>query len=137
MTIKNASKRKQAHKEQRTTKRVAKAKSPKKNAQPAEVLPLEKPAPKVGNVVNRDWKAKAKTSGGGNGDALDTAMRNAWLGADSPDEAFFSLCDENGVDSGRWMHLNHGMRRMNVGNVLRGRLKRGEKVTVRNKAIKL
>lgn len=121
----------------KATKRVAKAKTPKKNAQPAEVLVLEKPTPKTGNVINRDWKAKAKTAGGGNGDALDTAMRNAWLGADTPEVAFLSLCDENGVDSGRWMHLNHGMRRMNLGNVLRGMLKRGEKVTIRGKNIKI
>lgn len=134
MTTKNT---KIKAKSTKITKRVAKAKSPKKNAKPAEILPLEKPAPRVGNVINKDWKTKAKTAGGGNGDALDTAMRNAWLGADSPEAAFLALCDENGVDSGRWMHLNHGMRRMNLGNVLRGMLGRGEKVTIRNKAIKL
>lgn len=121
----------------KTTKRVAKAKSPKKNAKPAEILPLEKPAPRVGNVINKDWKAKAKTAGGGNGDKLDIEMRNAWLGAETPEAAFLALCDENGVDSGRWMHLNHGMRRMNLGNVLRGMLGRGEKVSIRGKSIKI
>lgn len=134
MTTKNT---KTKAKSSKTTKRVANAKAPKKNAKPAEVLVLEKPAPRVGNVINKDWKTKAKTAGGGNGDALDTAMRNAWLGADTPEAAYLSLCDENGVDSGRWMHLNHGMRRMNLGNVLRGLLKKGQKVTVRGKAIKI
>jgi len=120
----------------KTTKRIAKAKTPKKNAQPAEILPLAKPAPRVGNVINAEWKTKAKTAGGGNGDMLDVEMRNAWLGADSPEQAYLSMCDENGVDSSRWMHLNHGMRRMNLGNVLRGLIKKGQKVTIRGKAIK-
>lgn len=36
----------------------------------------------------------------------------------------------NGVDLSKWAHLNVGMQRMNLSNVLRGKLKRGEKVAV-------
>ena len=43
---------------------------------------------------------------------------------------FAMLCDENGIDGTRWGHLNFGMQRMNLGNVLRGMEKRGEQVNI-------
>lgn len=36
----------------------------------------------------------------------------------------------NSIDLGRWSHLNSGQQRMNLGNVLRARLKRNEHVEV-------
>ena len=43
---------------------------------------------------------------------------------------FAMMCDENGIDGTRWGHLNFGMQRMNLGNVLRGMAKRGEQVNI-------
>lgn len=38
--------------------------------------------------------------------------------------------EANGIDMSRWKKLNPGMQRMNLGNVLRGRIKRGEYVVI-------
>ena len=43
--------------------------------------------------------------------------------------AFRQDCIRNDIDPDRCNHLNSGMRRMNLGNVLRGMLKRGEDVS--------
>jgi len=43
---------------------------------------------------------------------------------------------ENGIDFSKYSHLNPGMLRMAVGNILRARIKRGEKVTVFGEEIK-
>jgi len=45
--------------------------------------------------------------------------------------ALVEVCDFNGVDYHKWDHLkNIGMKRMNLGNILRGKIKRGEKVVI-------
>jgi hypothetical protein len=36
------------------------------------------------------------------------------------------VATENGIDGSRWDHLNFGMQRMNLGNVLRGMVKQNE-----------
>lgn len=40
------------------------------------------------------------------------------------------VASANGLDLARWDHLNIGMQRMNLGNALRGMVKRGERVEV-------
>lgn len=50
--------------------------------------------------------------------------------------ALASLAKENGIDLSRWSHLNVGQQRMNLGNVLRARIRNGEKVTVSGKLVK-
>lgn len=40
------------------------------------------------------------------------------------------VADANGIDFHRWDHCNRGQLTMNLGNVLRGRIKRGEYVIV-------
>jgi len=40
------------------------------------------------------------------------------------------IAKQNGIDFSRWAHLNIGQQRMNLSNVLRGKLKRGEQVEV-------
>lgn len=40
------------------------------------------------------------------------------------------VCDANGLDLGRWGHLNNGQMRMCAGNALRGMFRRGETVVV-------
>jgi hypothetical protein len=37
---------------------------------------------------------------------------------------------ENGLDLAKWAHLNPGQQRMNLGNVLRARLRRDEPVQI-------
>lgn len=45
--------------------------------------------------------------------------------------ALVEVCDSNGVDYHKWDHLkNIGMKRMNLGNILRGKIKRGERVQI-------
>ena len=39
----------------------------------------------------------------------------------------------NGIDAERWLHLNPGQQRMNLSNVLRGKMRRGEKVKIGRK----
>lgn len=47
------------------------------------------------------------------------------------DEALMrQVAEANEVDLDRWAHLNIGMVRMNLGNVLRGKVKRGENAIV-------
>lgn len=45
-------------------------------------------------------------------------------------EALAALATENGLSLDRWAHLNPGQQSMNLRNVLRGRVKRGEAVVV-------
>lgn len=40
------------------------------------------------------------------------------------------VAEANGIDWNRWAHCNRGQKGMNLGNVLRGRIKRGEYVIV-------
>tara|TARA_R110000787_G_scaffold59086_1_gene133997 strand:- start:325 stop:813 length:489 start_codon:yes stop_codon:yes gene_type:complete len=42
----------------------------------------------------------------------------------------------NGIDHSVYDHLNNGMRRMNIGNRLRGKLRRGEDVIIGDETIK-
>lgn len=46
------------------------------------------------------------------------------------------VASDNGVDTGRWKHLNLGMKRMNLGNVLRGKRTKGEKVKIGSQTFK-
>ena len=65
------------------------------------------------------------------GDGLASAM----AGLDN--DTITKVARENKVDAGKWSSLNPGQIRMNLGNVLRGMIRRGEKVTVQGKAVKL
>tara|TARA_R100000149_G_C5732904_1_gene50769 strand:+ start:49 stop:378 length:330 start_codon:yes stop_codon:yes gene_type:complete len=40
------------------------------------------------------------------------------------------VADDNGIDLKRWSHLNMGHLRMNLGNVLRGKIRSGAKVII-------
>lgn len=45
----------------------------------------------------------------------------------------FKVADENNINISRWAGKNNGMLRMNLGNVLRGRVRRGEHVVINGK----
>lgn len=86
------------------------------------------------SVVKKSYKDfyKTKGSGQGNGDNLDIAMRDA-LEAD--DNALSKIARENNVQF-NWGALNKGLQRMNLTNVLRGRIDRNEPVKVMGKTIR-
>jgi hypothetical protein len=61
----------------------------------------------------------------------------AGLMAGLDNDAIAKVGRENKVDVAKWSKLNPGQVRMNLGNVLRGMIRRGEKVTVQGKTAKL
>ena len=73
------------------------------------------------SVVPRKYKQKygAKANCG---DVVATKMEDI-----SPDY-LPHLASVNDIDFNRWAHLNPGMRRMNLGNVLRNRAKNGDEI---------
>lgn len=79
-----------------------------------------KPAPK--SVIVATYKAAWTKR---QPDQLDLELTEALLSTGGLQE----VADENGV-AFKWAHLNVGMQRMNLGNVLRGKLRRGEAVKV-------
>lgn len=85
------------------------------------------------SMVLKDYKEHYKKhgSGQGNGDRLDQAMRDA---LDGDDTALPKIARENNVPF-LWQVLNRGSQSMNLRNVLRARIKRGEKVSVLGKSI--
>lgn len=128
------------------TKRVVREAKARKGSAKAEVLeltapatpePEAKPEPKGASVVRAFYKTKYKAQGGNNTDAIAKALTNLWLA--SPDaqlEAYRDACSENGIDPARWMHLNSGMRRMNLANVLRGMVRNETPVTIGGKTFR-
>lgn len=76
------------------------------------------------SIVPLAAKARYAAHGGTCGDELAEAFA-------AVDPALWAqVATQNGVDFGRWSHLNPGQQRMNLGNVLRGKLRRGEQVRV-------
>lgn len=85
------------------------------------------------SIVRQPYKDAYKTKGSGQGcgDRLDVAMRDA-LEGDSA--ALTKVAKSNNVPF-VWAGLNPGLQRMNLTNVLRARVKRGEKIDVMGKTI--
>jgi len=54
---------------------------------------------------------------------------------DGDERLLEEVCEENGVDFNKYSHLNPGMKRMAVGNILRARIRRKEKVTIMGEEI--
>lgn len=67
-------------------------------------------------------------SKGNNGDHIATLLKESDLAA---------VADANGIDLTRWAGKNVGMVRMNLGNVIRGRVRRGEKVMLGGQTIQI
>lgn len=105
-----------------------KARKAKKDKAAKAAVPANK------SVVKKSYKDvyKAKGSGQGCGDALDRALKDALDG----DCSLPKIAKENAVPF-LWQVLNPGLQRMNLSNVLRAKLKRGEKVSVEGKNIRL
>ncbi len=65
---------------------------------------------------------------GNNGDDIAAILKGADIAA---------VALENGIDLNRWAGKNAGMVRMNLGNVLRGMVRRGEKVTIAGQMVSI
>jgi len=95
------------------------------------VPPTDEDAPEVSSlnrsVVKKEFKDRyAGLSGTSNGDVLARALSTALLGNES---VLSSIAVENGLPF-VWQHLNRGMQRMNLANVLRAKLRRKERVVI-------
>lgn len=83
-----------------------------------------------GNVVPLHYKQKYGAAQNC-GDAVSTHMvRPAGMDQDLHLAFLADVADANGVQFSRWDHCNYGQKVMNLGNVLRGKIKRGEYVIV-------
>lgn len=79
----------------------------------------------ISRAYKTNWKNRAK-------DQLSLELEQAMLASEN---GLKEVAKENGV-AFKWDKLNVGMQRMNLGNVLRNKLARGETVTVMGVSIK-
>ncbi len=80
-----------------------------------------------GGVVPAEFRKEYAAHGGNNGDDIAALLKEANLA---------EVAKANGIDLNRWAGRNNGMVRMNLGNVLRGMIRRGEKVIINGKTVK-
>ncbi len=89
-------------------------------------------APKVGASIVPNVYKKRYGKAGNCGDEMAAVLTDATT--DDKGKTVVSklvdVMDANGIDTSRWENLNIGQRRMNLGNVLRARITRGEFVNV-------
>lgn len=86
-----------------------------------------------GSIVKPKYRQAYEVFDGTCGDAFAEAFTSACRNGEGEFDidALRSVASTNGIDlDARWGHLNVGQRRMNLSNVLRGMVRRGEKVTV-------
>lgn len=84
-----------------------------------------------GNVVPAEYKARygaTQRCGDEVSEALNSNTRNANGGVDL--ELVREIQVANNINPERWAHCNPGQQVMNTGNVLRGKIKRGEYVVI-------
>lgn len=95
-------------------------------------VPMEEDSSKTGNVVGKGYREKYGKSQHC-GDDIAHLLRDELDKMKSGEERSAKL-DEiataNDIDLGRWSHLNLGMQRMNLGNVLRGKVNNGTDVRI-------
>lgn len=85
----------------------------------------------LGNVVPPEYKARygaTQRCGDEVSEALHSNTRNTNGGVDL--ELVREIQHANGINPERWAHCNPGQQVMNTGNVLRGKIKRGEYVVI-------
>jgi len=99
-------------------------------------------------VMRYNYYKQYRANGGSCGDGLAEAMAAYCQMADTGKtgkanrtitdiERVLEVASENGIDAkAKWGHLNNGMVRMNLSNVLRAKLAKGEKVTINGKKVK-
>ena len=84
------------------------------------------------SIVPTAYKTKYALTNDTCGDALAFAIKDLVnpTGKRVEIETLEALMATNGIDTDRWSHLNNGQRVMNTSNVLRAKVKRGERVVV-------
>lgn len=89
-------------------------------------------APETKSIVPDGFKSKYKAFGGSCGDEMAEVLgKTVKTDKGKVDvTALEEVMAQNDIDTDRWSNLNIGQRRMNLGNVLRARVKRGESVTI-------
>ena len=83
-------------------------------------------------LIDAPYRDKYKEFGGSNGDALAKILKSYFSNTKhSTEKAIALLCKENGIATGTGENLaNIGLRIMVIRNILRGRVRRNEKVSV-------
>ena len=134
------------------TPKAPKAAKPVKEpkAAPVEAKPLSTPttaAPALNpdgtpiekvkrSIVPMKFKERYKSHGGTCGDdmALELKAATTTRNADKREvldvKALWAIAKLNGIDVAKYVDLNNGQKRMNVGNKLRGKLAAGEDVVI-------
>jgi len=79
-------------------------------------------------IAKETKKAYGKTQSCG--DDIAKALTAKINAAKDKGKEFASICSANGIDAGRWEHLNFGMQRMNLGNKLRAIAKSGHALVI-------
>lgn len=84
------------------------------------------------SIVPTSYKTTYAKHGGTCGDELAVALSEAAMddAGKVSLEQLEKVAKQNGIDFGRWSHLNVGQQRMNLANVLRAKLKKGEAIKV-------
>jgi hypothetical protein len=126
-------------------KKLAPAITPKAakaaKARRVKVVTEAEDKPESSSVVKASFKERARATGGIlRNDRIGTAIKNWFLAQDgklTPQQqarkAVDALLAANQLEDGRWAGKNVGMLRMNITNVARAMLKRGESFTVDGK----
>ena len=91
----------------------------------AEIDGEEEDQPKRGSVIPAEIKKRYGREQNCGDDVVQALIK-----AVDDGHELEAIATQNGVDFGRWSHLNPGMQRMNFGNVLRGMVNREEEVTI-------
>ena len=95
---------------------------------------------KTGSVVPQTYKTKYRATSGEHrcGDKLSDLLKAATLNDEGKSDLkkIRAVAKENGLSVDKWLHLNPGMIRMNMGNVLRGMIRSEGSVKVGGKAVK-
>ena len=132
---------------QARTRKKAKAtakKAPKKKT-PAKKAPAKRKSDddgeegegQVHNVVPPKYREQYKEHNSSCGDDVAEVFKKACADVEDLPAKLAEIGDANDVDvASRWGHLNNGMQRMNLGNVLRARVKNGKRVVIGSKVWK-
>lgn len=133
------------------SERVAKARLPKAPKLPKQTKTTAEPAlgpdgqplEKVSrSIVPMKFKARYAANAGTCGDdmALELKAATTTRNADKREvldvEALWAIAKANTIDVAKYVDLNNGQKRMNVGNKLRGRLAAGEDVIIGKRKFK-
>lgn len=90
----------------------------------------------AGDKVGKKYR-QAYGKDGHNGDEIALKLKEFCLGDGGKIDIakVQRLCKDNKIEYGKYEHLNVGMQRMTVGNILRARWKKGEAIKVGKESV--